>query len=146
MMLSKDFKEFVELLNKNNVKYLVIDGYAVALHGYPRYTKDLDYRIDLSLENAESILKALEQFGFGSLDLDTDDFLAPDKIIQLGHPPNRIDLITTAKGLNFEECYKSRVKLEIQNIQIDFIDMENLKRNKRATGRPQDFADLENLK
>lgn len=145
-MLNKDFKEFIELLNKNNVKYLVVGGYAVALHGHPRYTKDLDIWIDLSLDNAKNILKALEQFGFGSLNLNTDDFLEPDRIIQLGYPPNRIDLITTAKGLNFEECYTSRVKLEIQNIQIDFIDMENLKRNKRATGRPQDILDLENLK
>jgi len=144
-MLSKDFKEFVELLNANNVKYLVVGGYAVALHGHPRYTKDLDVWIELSPDNAGRVLKALETFGFGSLDLKPDDFLEKDQIIQLGYPPNRIDILTTLKDLNFEDCYKSSVQVKIQGVRIDFIDIENLKKNKRATGRSQDLADVENL-
>ena len=144
-MLSKDFKEFIELLNENKVRYLVVGGYAVAFHGHPRYTKDLDVWIDLSPDNANKILDALKKFGFGSLDLKPDDFLEGDQIIQLGYPPNRIDIIPTLKELKFEDCYKAKVEVEIQGLHIDFIDIENLKKNKRATGRPQDLADAENL-
>ena len=145
-MLSKDFKEFIKLLNENNVKYLVIGGYAVAFHGHPRYTKDLDIWIESSPKNAQRLLSALDQFGFGSLGLELENFIATNQIIQLGYPPNRIDLLTTAGGLDFEECYKSKVSEYIHGIQIDFIDIENLKKNKRATGRSQDLADLENLR
>jgi len=144
-MLNKDFKEFIELLNKNRVRYLVVGGYAVALHGHPRYTKDLDVWIELTPENASNILKALEQFGFGSLDLKQDDFLQADQIIQLGYPPNRIDIMTSLKELTFKDCFNSRLKVEIEGVQINFIDIDNLKKNKRASGRLQDLADLENL-
>jgi hypothetical protein len=144
-MLSKDFKEFIELLNGHNVRYLVVGGYAVAFHGYPRYTKDLDVWIELSPENADNMIKALEEFGVGSLGLKTEDFLESDQIIQLGYPPNRINILTTLKKLKFEDSYKARIEIEIQGIKINFIDLENLKLNKRATGRPQDLADAENL-
>jgi hypothetical protein len=144
-MLSKDFKEFLELLNENKVKYLVVGGYAVAFHGHPRYTKDIDVWIELSPDNANNILNALKEFGFGSLGLKPDDFLESDQIIQLGYPPNRIDILTSLKDLKFEDCYKTKVEVEIQGLHIDFIDIENLKKNKRATGRPQDLADAENL-
>lgn len=144
-MLSKDFIEFIELLNAHNVRYLVVGGYAVALHGHPRYTKDLDVWIELSPENAENIINALEEFGFGSLGLKPEDFLERDQIIQLGYPPNRIDILTTLKDIQFNDCYKEKVEIQIQGIKINFIDLENLKLNKRATGRPQDLADAENL-
>jgi len=144
-MLSKDFKEFIELLNAHNVRYLVVGGYAVAFHGYPRYTKDLDVWIELSAQNADNVMKALNEFGFGSLGLKSEDFLESDQIIQLGYPPNRIDIVTTLKEINFEDCYKARVEVDIQGLKINFIDLENLKHNKRATGRPQDLADAENL-
>lgn len=144
-MLSKDFKEFIELLNEHNVKYLVVGGYAVAFHGYPRYTKDLDVWIELSPDNADNVLKALEEFGFGSLGLKPEDFLEGGQIIQLGYPPNRIDILMTLKEIEFEECYRARVEVDIQGLKINFIDLENLKHNKRATGRTQDLADAENL-
>ena len=144
-MLSKDFREFIELLNENKVSYLVVGGYAVAFHGHPRYTKDLDIWIALSPDNANKMMEALKKFGFGSLGLKADDFLKSDQIIQLGYPPNRIDILTTLKDLKFQDCYKTKVQVEIQGLQIDFIDIENLKKNKRATGRPQDLADAENL-
>jgi len=144
-MLSKDFKEFIELLNENKVRYLVVGGYAVAFHGHPRYTKDLDVWIELSPDNANRILAALKKFGFGSLGLGPEDFLECDQIIQLGYPPNRIDILTSLKDLIFRDCYKAKVEVEIQGLHIDFIDIENLKKNKRATGRPQDIADAENL-
>jgi hypothetical protein len=123
----------------------VVGGYAVAFHGHPRYTKDLDVWIELSPENAGKIITALNDFGFGSLGLKTEDFLESDQIIQLGYPPNRIDILTTLKNTKFEDCYKERVEVEIQGLRINFIDLENLKQNKRATGRPQDLADAENL-
>ena len=144
-MLSRDFREFIELLNANRVKYLVVGGYAVACHGYPRYTKDLDVWIELSPDNAHKMIIALEQFGFGWLGLKAEDFLEEDQIIQLGYPPNRIDILTTLKDLSFEDCYNSKVKVEMRGLQVDFIDVENLKKNKRATGRFQDLADAENL-
>ncbi len=144
-MLSKDFKEFIELLNDNRVKYLVVGGYAVAFHGHPRYTRDMDIWIELSPDNADKILDALKEFGFGSLGLKPDDFLESNQVVQLGYPPNRIDILTTLKDLNFDDCYKTKVEVKIQGLRIDFIDIENLKKNKRATGRAQDLADAENL-
>ena len=123
----------------------MVGGYAVALHGHPRYTKDLDIWIELSPENAKKILLALEVFGFGSLDLKTDDFLEEDQVIQLGFPPNRIDIITALKDVTFKECYKSKLQVIIEDVEINFISLEDLKKNKRATGRPQDLADVENL-
>ena len=144
-MLSPDFKEFIALLNKNDVRYLVVGGYAVAAHGHPRYTKDLDVWVDVSPGNADRILRALDQFGFGALAVEKEDFLSEGQVIQLGYPPNRIDLITAATGLRFEDCYRAKVQVAIDGEPIDFIDLENLKKNKHATGRFQDLADLENL-
>jgi len=144
-VLNQDFKEFIESLNANHVRYLVIGGYAVALHGHPRYTKDIDVWIELSPENAAKMVQALEQFGFESLQLQADDFLTPDQVIQLGYPPNRIDIITTPPGVEFESCYASRMEVEIAGVLVKFIDLENLKKSKRAAGRLQDLADIENL-
>jgi hypothetical protein len=145
-MLSQDFKEFIKLLNKYKVKYLVVGGYAVAFHGHPRYTKDLDIWIESSIDNATNLLKALDEVGFGSLGLSLEDFLAANQIIQLGYPPNRIDLLTTAAGVDFETCYHSRVSKTIDETQVEFMDIENLRLNKLSTGRSQDLADMENLK
>ncbi len=144
-MLNQDFKEFIQSLNDNDVLYLVIGGYAVALHGYPRYTKDIDIWIEMSPQNATNMVEALEQFGFGSLGLQSADFLVPEQIIQLGYPPNRIDLITTPPGVDFESCYASRVEVVIDQVTVNFIDLDNLKKSKKASGRLQDLADLENL-
>jgi hypothetical protein len=145
MVLNRDFKEFIQLLNANHVRYLIVGGYAVAFHGHPRYTKDLDVWIDLDESNAQNLIKALDQFGFGSLGLQTEDFLEPETIIQLGYPPCRIDLILTLKGVDFEECYALKVGVTIDDVTVYFIDLESLKKNKRATGRFQDLADVENL-
>ena len=144
-MLNPDFKEFIQLLNANHVRYLVIGGYAVAYHGHPRYTKDIDIWIDMSQDNAERIIQALVDFGFASLGLQAQDFTVPDRVIQLGYPPSRIDIITTPDGIDFETCYTQRVTVEIAETNVNFIDLENLKKNKQASGRLQDLADLENL-
>ncbi len=144
-VFNQDFKEFIELLNVHKVRYLVVGGYAVALHGHPRYTKDLDIWVELNSTNAQAIIKALEQFGLGSLGLKAEDFLEADQIIQLGYPPSRIDLLTSVSGLEFDHCFPLRVIINLEGVEVNFIDLENLKKNKKATGRLQDLADLENL-
>jgi hypothetical protein len=144
-MLNPDFKEFIGSLNDNGVRYLVVGGFAVALHGYPRYTKDIDLWIEPVPDNAAKIVKALDQFGFGALDLKAADFIEPDTIIQLGYPPNRIDLITTLPGINFGECYPAHITADMDGVMVSFIDLENLRKNELASGRAQDLADLENL-
>jgi hypothetical protein len=145
MLINQDFKEFIELLNGHEVKYLVIGGYAVAFHGHPRYTKDIDLWIYPEKENIEHLLQGLKDFGFASLGLQADDFLDPEQIIQLGYPPNRIDLLTELAGVEFLSCYSKKVTVEIQGTSINFIDLESLKQNKKATGRHQDLADVQNL-
>ncbi|MGD8805400.1 MAG: hypothetical protein PVH65_06095 [Chloroflexota bacterium] len=145
MVLNPDFTEFLQLLNDNQVRYLVTGGYAVALHGYPRYTKDLDIWIELSRDNAKKLIAALDEFGFASLGLSDQDFLEPGTVIQLGYPPNRIDLLTTVTGVDFEACYESRIVIHVDDVDVNFIDLVNLRKNKRAVGRPQDLADLDNL-
>jgi len=144
-MLNRDFREFVELLNSNSVKYLIVGGYAVAFHGHPRYTKDLDVWLELSEENAERVVQALRDFGFGSLNFTKEDFLLTGQVVQLGYPPSRIDLINSPDGVDFAECFASRIEIEIEGLKISIIDLENLKKNKKASGRLQDLADLEKL-
>ena len=142
--LPTDFKEFIKLLNKNNVQYLVIGGYAVVYHGYVRSTNDIDIWIDISKENIKRLLKALEEFGFSSLNLKEEDF-SPNQIIQLGYPPNRIDLITTPAGIDFDTCYKNKEQVAIDNITVNIIDLENLIKAKKASNRTRDLADIEEL-
>ena len=145
MIISPDFKEFITLLNTHNVRYLVVGGYAVAFHGHPRYTKDIDIWLERTLENAARLLAALDAFGFGSLGLKGEDFLQPGYTIQLGYPPNRIDLLTSLSELDFSICYDAKIEDEIEGMLMYFIDIEHLKVSKRAAGRPQDLADIDNL-
>ncbi len=145
MVLSPDFKEFIALLNTHSVRFLVVGGYAVAFHGHPRYTKDLDIWIDNEQENADRLMRVLDAFGFGSVGLAAQDFLTPHRTIQLGYPPNRIDLLTSMKAVDFAACYTAKVTTELEGVTVDFIDLANLKRNKRAVGRHEDLADLDNL-
>ena len=145
MELSRDFKEFIESLNVSRVRYLVVGGYAVALHGHPRYTKDLDVWIDCTPANAKRMVRAFAEFGFESLGVKAADFEKPDRMVQMGVPPNRIDVLTSLAGVDFSACFKKRVIVEIDGISVNFIDVEHLKINKRAAGRLQDLADVENL-
>ncbi|MBI5303453.1 MAG: hypothetical protein HY868_15070 [Chloroflexi bacterium] len=144
-MFSQDFKEFIESLNANRARYLVIGGYAVAFHGHPRYTKDLDVWVERTPQNAARVVKALAQFGFASLGLTVNDFLAPDQIIQLGNPPSRIDILNELQGVEFASSYRSRVRVKVDGVNVNFIGLANLKKNKKAVGRLQDLADVENL-
>ena len=146
MPLSKDLREFVELLNANRVEYLVVGAFALAFYGVPRYTADLDLLVRPTIENGSRILRALGEFGFGSLELTTDDFSGADKIIQLGVSPNRIDLLTSISGLTFAEAWSSREAGDLDGVNVHFIGKSALIRNKEETGRPRDIADVEELK
>jgi len=145
MALNQDFKEFFELLNKHKVKYLVVGGYSVAIHGHPRYTKDIDVWILTNKENAKAILRALTDFGFGPLDLTVADFESPGQVVQLGNAPARIDILTSLTGVEFESCWGKRLLVEDGDLSYPVISLEDLKQNKRALGRHQDLADLEEL-
>ena len=145
-MLGQDFKEFIALLHAHDVRYLIVGGYAVAAHGYPRYTKDLDIWVDASDENVGRLLAALEDFGFGSMGITREDFLEPESILQLGQPPNRIDLLTSLNAVDFASCHAARVLVNVDGLEMAFIDVEHLIENKSATGRAQDQADAENLR
>lgn len=146
MTLNPDFKEFVASLNAHKTRYLIVGGYAVAFHGHPRYTKDIDVWIERDRANAKRLMEALKAFGFGNVGLTVEDFLEADQVIQLGYPPNRIDLLTSLKGISFQQCYAEKVTVSIDDVKVHFIDLEHLKENKRAVGRHQDLADLEELK
>ena len=144
-MLSKDFKEFVGLLNAHGVDYLVVGGFAMALHGRPRYTGDLDLWVGCDAENANRLINALREFGFGEVGLSAQDFMHPEQVVQLGYPPFRIDLLTSIDGVEFIEALRHREEIEHDGLRIAFINLHDLKANKRASGRPRDIDDLENL-
>jgi hypothetical protein len=146
MPLNKDLREFLELLNSNGVEYLVVGAFAVAFHGYPRYTADLDLLLRPTADNADRVLRALSQFGFGDLDLHAGDFQEPGKVIQLGVIPNRIDLLTAISGVSFDDAWATRRKGQLEGIATQFIGREALLRNKECTGRAKDIGDAEELR
>jgi hypothetical protein len=146
MPLSKDLREFVALLNSNKVDYLVVGAFAVAYHGYPRYTGDLDILIRPTAENAQRVLQAISQFGFGGLDISAQDLQTTGRVVQFGVRPNRIDLVTSISGLAFEEAWTSRSEASLDGVLTYFIGKEALIRNKQATGRAKDLGDAEELR
>ena len=145
MEAQHDFKELLELFNANRVEYMIVGAYALAFHGVPRNTGDLDIFVRSSGENAGRILRALDAFGFGSLDLAESDFMAPDRVVQLGVPPVRVDLLTSLTGVSWDDASAGRVAGEYQGVRVTFIGREQFVRNKRAAGRARDLADLEAL-
>ncbi|MAS93897.1 MAG: hypothetical protein CMO55_11950 [Verrucomicrobiales bacterium] len=145
MELQKDIREFVELLLSEKVEFLLVGGYALAVHGAPRFTEDIDFLIQVSPENADRIIGVIEKFGFGDLEIERDDFLKADYIIQLGMAPNRIDLLTGIDGTTWNESWNSRIPFELDGLPIQVIGKDQLIRNKLASGRSQDLADAERL-
>ena len=143
--LPQDFKEFLQLLNSKKIEYLVVGGYAVALYGYPRATGDMDIWVAISKINAHKIVEALKEFGFNVAELKEELFLEKEKNIRMGIPPLRIEILTSIDGVEFTECYSNKEIVIIDDIEINFISLEDLKKNKKASGRYQDLADLENL-
>ncbi len=145
-MFSPDFREFIALLNKHAVRYMIVGGYAVGIHGHPRYTGDLDIWLLPEPANAANIIKAIKDFGFGSLDIKESDLTKEDGVIQLGYPPLRIDLLSGIDGVHFNDCYPNRKIINIDGLSIDFIGYADLIKNKKASGRHQDLGDIDNLK
>jgi hypothetical protein len=145
MRLPKDLREFVESLNSNGVEYVIVGAFALAFHGFPRYTGDIDILVRRSAENAERLVRTLAAFGFSSARLSPDDFLEADRIIQLGVAPNRVDVLTSITGVEFEDVWRGRVPSELDGLAVSFIDKASFILNKKATGRTQDKADIEAL-
>lgn len=145
MNLSKDCKEFIALLRSEGVDFLVVGAAALAAHGRPRYTGDIDLWIRCNTETSQGMERVLERFGFGSTGLRAADFAEPNKVIQLGVAPNRVDILTGLTGLEFEVAWNKRIDLPLDDETLPFLDKDSLRNNKMATGRPQDIADLEAL-
>jgi len=145
MEAQQDFKKLLELLNDRGVEYVIVGAHALAFHGAPRYTGDLDIYIRPTAENAERLMVALADFGFGSLGLSEKDFSVPDRVVQLGYPPVRIDLVTSLSGVSWEEVSANMVDGEYGNVPVKYIGRAEFVRNKRAIGRKKDLADLEAL-
>ncbi|HTA29046.1 MAG TPA: DUF6036 family nucleotidyltransferase [Candidatus Cybelea sp.] len=145
MKLSKDLREFVALLNSRKIKYLLVGGHAVAYHGFPRFTGDIDFFIDRSPENAALVAWVVSDFGFGHLGLKEADFREAETIVQLGRAPNRIDILTSVTGVEFAEAWETRVETNLDGLPVWVISKDLLLRNKLATGRPQDLADAKRL-
>jgi hypothetical protein len=143
--LPNDFKEFLRLLNANGVEYLLIGGYAVGYHGYPRATNDIDFWIAIHPDNAERMVEVLRQFGFAVPELQKELFLKAPSIVRMGIPPMRIEVTTRISGVSFDECYAERINDTVDGVEANIINLEHLKRNKKASGRFKDLNDLENL-
>lgn len=146
MPLNKDWREFLELLNSNEAEYLVVGAFAVAFHGLPRYTADVDLLVRPSEDNADRVLRALSQFGFGKVGIQAADLRSPGMVIQLGVKPNRIDLLTAISGVSFEEAWATRSDADLDGIPVHFVGRAALLRNKERTGRAKDLGDAEELR
>ena len=145
MKTEKDYEEFLALLNKHKVRYCIIGAFALAFHVRPRYTKDIDILVEASTDNAQKILKVLDEFGFGSLNLTVEDLAAEGNIIQLGYEPVRIDIMTSIKGLDFSKVWRRHVTGLYGKHTVNYIDRQNLIKSKKLSDRIQDKADLELL-
>ena len=143
--LPPDFKEFLKLLNEHSVRYLLIGGYAVGFHGYPRATADMDIWVAIHPENAERLVAVLKEFGFNLPELSPQLFLQEEKIIRMGVPPVRLEICTSISGVGFEACYEKRIVADLDGAEVNLISLDDLKTNKKASGRSEDITDLEKL-
>jgi hypothetical protein len=146
MIFEQDFIDFIRLLNEHRVEYLVVGAHALAYHGRPRHTGDLDIWIKPNEENASKMLAVLEDFGFGSLNIDEKDFLKDGYVTQLGYPPLRIDILNSISGVEFDEAYSNKSDGKVEDLTVNFINVSEFVKNKKATGRPKDLADIAALK
>ncbi len=147
MILEKDFEDFVQLLNKYKVEYMIVGGYALALHGKPRHTGDLDIWINVSEDNAKKLIQVINAFGMASLGLKKEDFLQHGYISQIGYPPLRIDILNSIDGVAFEEAKKEMQQTKVaEDLTINFIGLAAFLKNKQASGRKQDIADIKEIK
>ncbi len=145
MFVNSDFSDLLQIFNANNVRYLVIGGYAVVQYAEPRYTKDLDVWISTDSENAESVYKALVEFGAPLSELTVNDFSEEGYFFQMGVPPVRVDVLMGIPGVQFEKCWKKRVEMDFDGLKVNFISKDDLIIAKKASGRPQDLIDADLL-
>ena len=141
----RDFKEFLQLLNLKKIEYLVIGGYAVGYHGYPRATGDLDIWIGIGEQTAMKMVEVLKDFGFNPPELQKELFLKEQKVIRMGVPPMRLEILTSIDGVSFKTCYDNRIIVDFGDLAVNFISKDDLLINKRASGRPQDLVDFDKL-
>ena len=144
-MLNEDYKEMLQCLAEEDVKFLLVGAYALAAHGYPRATMDIDLWVRPTPENAEAVLRALRKFGAPLHGLSLSDLRKDDTVFQIGVAPRRIDILTGASGLRFDEAFRHSSPIEIEGLQIRIPSVADLIRNKRASGRTKDLADAEAL-
>jgi predicted nucleotidyltransferase len=143
--LPPDFKDFLKLLNSEQVEYMLVGGYAVGYHGYPRATGDIDLWVARNPSNAEKLVRVLHQFGFSRSSLSADALLEENKVFRIGMPLLRIELLTDVTGLDFATCYPKRIAATIDGVELKVLSLSDLKQNKTACGRPKDLDDLLNL-
>ena len=146
MKLTKDLREFIALLNDHDVEYVLIGGWAFGYHAVPRYTGDFDFFLRCDRDNARRIMKVLQEFGMGEMPGFEKDFLQPGTIIQFGMSPNRIDILTEIDGVSFEEVWDTRVTGLVDDVEVPLISRESLIKNKIASARPKDLADVDALR
>lgn len=146
MHIQKDFEELLKLLEKHKIEYLVVGGYAVAFHGHPRFTKDIDIYYKNEIDNVQKIQAALVEFGFKKRDFTDDLFLKTGNIIKFGIEPVRVDFINEIAGIEFKSAWKNRIRGKYGKVEISFIGKKELIKNKSSTKRPQDKADAQELK
>ncbi|HUO08164.1 MAG TPA: hypothetical protein VM008_07690 [Phycisphaerae bacterium] len=145
-MLHRNFLDFIALLEARHVKYLVIGGYAVSVHGFPRHTGDLDIYVAVSPENAVRLPEVFRDFGFGDLDISAEDFLREDFVVEIGREPMKIQVLTGIDGVRFDEAYEDRIVVKEDGLPVPFIGLKSLLKNKEASPRPKDRIDLEALR
>lgn len=143
--MNQDFVDLLRAFVDHDVRFLIVGAYALALHGRPRATGDMDVWVDATPQNATRIMNALAEFGAPMSDISESDFAAPGAVYQIGVPPGRIDIITAMTGLAFEEAWPSRLRHPFGEVDVDFIGREPFIRNKRATGRAKDLGDIEGM-
>ena len=143
--LNQDFLDFIGLLEEEKVEYLVIGGYAVGVHGFPRYTGDINFFVAIGEENAGRLLRVFEKFGFGDIGITRADFLKQDHVVEIGREPRKIQVLTGVDGVKFDECATRKVEIVFGGVRVKFIGKEDLIRNKAASGRPKDRIDVEEL-
>jgi hypothetical protein len=145
LILPPDFSDFIQLLNLYQVEYLVIGGYAVALHGHIRFTQDMDVWVCTNPENAKKVVHALKDFGLTKADELLDILQKENRVVGMGMPPMKIEVVTTISGVLFEECYQNRQVVDIDGLSVNYLSLSDLRKNKLASGRPKDLADLDSL-
>jgi predicted nucleotidyltransferase len=145
MTLDQDFEDFVFLLNEHEVDYMIVGGYALAFHGKPRHTGDLDIWIDISENNAQKMFDVINEFGLSSLGLQKADFLQKGIITQIGYPPLRIDILNEIDGVTFKDAYLNKLIIDVDGLPVNYIGLDDLIKNKQVSGRQRDISDISEL-